>query len=356
MNIPEDLLDVARDVMLTIWQVNVSHACCYMSLRQTLLSVATMTFLFYDYFITVDEEILLVWPSRLTFPKVVFFLNRYLPFVTTILGAYLTVFTTNYNLCENVFIASTVIICIVYIIAEVILFMRAYAIWERKLSILVLLSSTLAVSTGGAFYCLSRYIASTTTAGIHLFHSGCLHVFPNRIIWITLVILVCCETLALFLLLIKRLLYSQHVNSHLIRTIYKDGIFYYAFILCTTITNLLVLRFAPSVLHSILCSRLLLHIRGAYSPLSAENESLQLSRQDIALNTLSSLVVDYDLARRIALRIVLRADFFKDIGSLALTKSTAELGEGGGGACAARLKFKTRKVFHDSPVQITNHE
>ena len=37
----------------------------------------------YDYLLTLGEEMRLVWPSRMSFMKLLFFANRYLPFIGT---------------------------------------------------------------------------------------------------------------------------------------------------------------------------------------------------------------------------------------------------------------------------------
>jgi len=158
-----------------------------------------------------------------------------------------------------------------------VLFMRTYAIWDRKRSVLILLTGGLGTAIVVTMYLTLRYFASTTPAGVHLFHQGCLLIFPNRIEWVSLVILFCCETIALSLLLVKRLTKFRH--SALMHLIFKDGVLYYLCIVAVTIANLLVLLIASStldtfllipqsILHSILCNRLLLRIRGAYESLS----------------------------------------------------------------------------------------
>ena len=42
----------------------------------------------YDYLLTLDEEVFLVWPSRFGAPKALFFLNRYFPFADLSLLVY----------------------------------------------------------------------------------------------------------------------------------------------------------------------------------------------------------------------------------------------------------------------------
>lgn len=44
-------------------------------------AVASLTVLIADYLQTVDLEIALIWPTRLNLVKLVYYINRYLPFV-----------------------------------------------------------------------------------------------------------------------------------------------------------------------------------------------------------------------------------------------------------------------------------
>jgi len=238
-------------------------------------SVATVVLAVYEYSITIDQEITLFWKSRLSVIKILFFLNRYSAIVTALIGTYVLILDIDYENCKRIFTVGGVLTCCAYIWAECILYVRAYAVWGGDRSVFAFLVTTLTAGTIGSYYVTAVFLRSTSSSDIHLFQSGCSLTFPDRIEWIALVILVCAETIALSLLLLKALVYYRDTTSSILIRMYRDGIPCYVAILASTIANLLVLCLASSildsfllipqaVLHSIICSRLLMRIRGVY--------------------------------------------------------------------------------------------
>ncbi|KAI5116555.1 hypothetical protein M0805_000466 [Coniferiporia weirii] len=213
-------------------------------------TIATLCLVVYDYLVSLEEEIRLVWPSKLSFAKLVFLLNRYLPFSTAISATY------------------------------AILFLRAYAVWGKSPIVYWLLIFIFLGEAAGAYYTTALFISSVIpSTEIRLFSSGCLLTFPSRVDWISLVILIFSETFTLTMLLIRGFGHFRYSRSTVVRTLYKDGVFYYVTVLAVTVANFVVMRTASSFLcsflfntqgaiHNILCTRLLLRIRGAYESLS----------------------------------------------------------------------------------------
>jgi len=84
----------------------------------------------YDSFITLDEDIRLVWPSRLSLLNIVFLINRYMPVL--VFGGCVYVFTsltgseTNH---KQAIYAVDGAVGLIYCISEFILYVRAYAVW-----------------------------------------------------------------------------------------------------------------------------------------------------------------------------------------------------------------------------------
>jgi hypothetical protein len=64
---------------------------------------AFLLFQVYDYMLTFKDEVRLVWPSRWSIGKVLFFLTRYPPFIdmTLVLVRKLTVHTFSYSISHN---------------------------------------------------------------------------------------------------------------------------------------------------------------------------------------------------------------------------------------------------------------
>jgi len=245
-------------------------------------TVSTLALLVYDFALTFDEEKRMVWPTRLSLPKVLFLLNRYLPFIGVSGLVYVVVLDSS-NMsrrCRTGFIASSFIVFGGYVIAELILFVRAYAVYGCTRAMLGLIGLTLSAVYGTGIYYTFRFLVSATVVELPLFPSGCLLTFTDPIEWIAFVVLICSETVAVTLLIFK----AYHLSrSTIMRTIIRDGVAYYVFILCASIANLIVLRVTSPVLcnmllsiqaalHSIFCTRLLLSIRSTYAALESDME------------------------------------------------------------------------------------
>jgi len=240
-------------------------------------TVSALALLAYDYCLTFDEEKRLVWPSRFSLPKIVFLLNRYLLFIG--LGGLvriLVVTPTTSSICKPAFLGFGSVTEFSYLIAEFILYMRAYAIWGGTRAMLVLLGMTLASVYGVGLVFVVRFLKSVTVVPIALQPTGCIITFGDQIDWAAFLVLIVSEIFALTLLLVKAWKLS---HSAIMKTIFRDGVVYFIFILVASIANVLILRFTSSdlcnfllgtqaALHSVLCNRLLLHIRGAYESMN----------------------------------------------------------------------------------------
>jgi len=237
-------------------------------------AVVALVLLIYDYCLTFDDEKRLIWPSRFSFSKLIFFVNRYMPIVAigSIVPLLIGVPFDNIDVCKPIFLVFCGMMEGTYITAEVILYMRAYAVWGCKRSILVfiLIVQTIWYSTG-LFFTIT-FFASVTVIDIPLLPSGCIVSFNDRIDWAAFISIICSELTALILLVVKA--YSMR-RSALMQTMFRDGIAYFMFILLASIANLIILKVTSATLcnfllltqgalHSIFCNRLLLHIRGAY--------------------------------------------------------------------------------------------
>lgn len=248
-------------------------------------TVVTLALLVYDYALTFDEEKRLVWPTRLSLPKVLFLLNRYLPFAGSVGLIYVVVldpFRAN-NMCRAGFLAFASILFVNYVIAELILYVRTYAIFGCTRPMLALIVVTLSVIYGAGIHYTARFFSSVSVVNLPLQPSGCILTFSDQIEWVSFIALICSETFAVSLLVFKAFRISQ---STIMRMMIRDGVAYYIFILCTSIANLIVLRVTSpalcnlllstqAALHSIFCSRLLLSIRGAYESLDVQMSSLR---------------------------------------------------------------------------------
>ncbi|KAI5119984.1 hypothetical protein M0805_004429 [Coniferiporia weirii] len=228
-------------------------------------AIVTLTCLVYDYLITFEDEKRFVWPSRLSIVKVAFFLNRYMPFIALVCDVYEP--SKDLNICKPLFIGIYGAATVGYCAAEFILYARAYAVWGCSRLVLAILATAFVACVVPGIY-LGRPFSGQSAAvlNLQLFSSGCLFEVQSHVDRGPLVVFILSETL-------------QMPNSMTIRRLFGDGIIYFIIILCVSIANIAVLSLTPpafrnllnapqTALPGIVCSRLFLRIKGAYSPLA----------------------------------------------------------------------------------------
>ncbi|KAI5122261.1 hypothetical protein M0805_007125 [Coniferiporia weirii] len=227
--------------------------------------------LVYDVFcVTFEEEVSLVWPSPWNYGKVIFFLNRYLPFVDTFLSLHLLLGKNTDQECLLGFRAVTWLIVVGIFISELILMMRTYAFWGARRLILIIL-----VTLGLAVF-VPAIVAVQIEVSSYAYRAdstGCTKTKASSpIIFVAFLLLIICETTIVILTLIVVRRDHRRTRSPLVQQMYKDGLLYYIYLISFSIVNLLIAVAAPPdfanwlttpqrVLHSLLCTRVLLHIR-----------------------------------------------------------------------------------------------
>lgn len=193
--------------------------------------VATLCLLIYDYFLTVDEEFQLVWPSRWGVPKTLFFLNRYLAFIDPAMLLVVLVVGGGSEFCVKGFQILAGFSSFGFIIAQIILMMRAWAIWERGILITAILALMVVACVGVDIMVLKRYLSGITfIPSPARVLKGCLLSFPTRIVYVDFILVMFSETVMLVLLSLKAIKHFKHSRSTLMVTMYRDGIFYFCFI------------------------------------------------------------------------------------------------------------------------------
>ncbi|EJD06712.1 uncharacterized protein FOMMEDRAFT_144642 [Fomitiporia mediterranea MF3/22] len=265
-------------------------------------AVATLTLFIYDYICTLEDEIRLVWPSRWSFIKYIYFLNRAIAFVASFLLVYLLLLVSDGKSCKRSLVATVLMAQLTFIIGEVVLFMRVYAIWSCSKRMLILLLSVYVPGVVGSTYANMRATSTAITATFpELFDSGCLLTYTSTDFWACYLVLLFHETFMLILILTRAFRSGGYKISNILKIVVKDGIFYYICVLVTSVANLLVLLLATrnlrtfliltqGVLHSILCARLLLRLRGAYRSLTTEG----LRSMRLRSSTTGTTLVDED--------------------------------------------------------------
>ncbi|TDL22468.1 hypothetical protein BD410DRAFT_803600 [Rickenella mellea] len=221
----------------------------------------------WDYFVLLPDEgyknkVSFVWPTRWNLSKCLFFANRYLAFIDQPMAIYVLMFADDAKVCENTFQALGC--CVI-----------RFNVYAQGSSCYALTLFGEAKGTGlsSDFSQCILYLSGVRSTAVSLLGmKGCTLLFENRDARISFVLLIAIESTLVILLAYKAVQYCELIIH---TTKLLDLIASY---IATSITNLVVIIVAPSsrdtfrklenslqrVLHSVLCSRILLHIRAVY--------------------------------------------------------------------------------------------
>ncbi|KIJ53800.1 hypothetical protein M422DRAFT_242063 [Sphaerobolus stellatus SS14] len=140
----------------------------FITVQRTLVfnNVAATSFFFWEFCITLPDELRLVWGEKRTFASVLFIMSRYLTFINRVIAiAFYTdagrLMTLGGGGCMVWAWAEAVTGHTIYVSVEILLIMRIYAFYERKRSILLGLWALWIVEhglqLGILFYALPRF-------------------------------------------------------------------------------------------------------------------------------------------------------------------------------------------------------
>ncbi|KLO05494.1 hypothetical protein SCHPADRAFT_724738 [Schizopora paradoxa] len=242
--------------------------------------VASVALLVYDYLLTLREEVRFMWLRRMTFGKILFFLNRYLPFAAGFISIYSYTLTlqTGFTTCRNYYIAASVLTYFSFVVCLAILFTRTYAVWGSSRVIQNTLIVIFVCFVGTTSYGFSLHVRGATPVQLSdlpftTFRRGCVMYFANDIILIDCVVLAVMETFVLLVSksFINRSYGDSQSNVRLLDVMVRDGVGYFVCNIAITTANVVLLRRSSSflrnfmlitqgILENILCTRLLLHV------------------------------------------------------------------------------------------------
>ncbi|KAH8831921.1 hypothetical protein DL96DRAFT_1678207 [Flagelloscypha sp. PMI_526] len=239
---------------------------------------SALAILVWDWLITLKAEILLVWPSRWTLGKVLFFLTRYMSFADVLMSiARLQLMDAGDDsiTCPKPYLAIVWLDVVGIQIAELILVLRTWAVYGRSWWVL---GGLLTLQLGTFVYngiAVQIFVHSITWAGPDLAGiPGCnIIAADSGIISGTYVAVMAFET-TIFLVTLARFLQREHRSSgsRLIKVIYRDGLVFYLMIVLVSTINVVIIFTAPQeytvvlsifqrVMHSVATGRILLHMR-----------------------------------------------------------------------------------------------
>ncbi|KAH8827455.1 hypothetical protein DL96DRAFT_1710578 [Flagelloscypha sp. PMI_526] len=239
---------------------------------------AALAILVWDWLITLDTEIRLVWPSRWTLGKVLFFFTRYMSLADVLMSiARLQLMDAGDDsiTCPKPYLAIVWLDVVGIQIAELILVLRTWAVYGRNMWVLaglLILQSATFIYNGIAVQIFVHSIkwAGPDLAGI----PGCNIIAADAgIISGTYVAIMAFET-TIFLVTMARALQREQrkSGSQLVHIIYRDGLIFYLFIVFVSTVNVVIIFTAPQeytvvlsifqrVMHSVATGRILLHMR-----------------------------------------------------------------------------------------------
>ncbi|TDL21437.1 hypothetical protein BD410DRAFT_840625 [Rickenella mellea] len=179
------------------------------------------------------------------------------------------------------------------IISEFILMMRTYALWGLKRSVFVGLTILAIVIYIPAIIITQIEVESFAYVGSS---SGCQRTKPaSKIIFLAFVLLAISETVLVLMTVVKVWNLKLRSNSRFLSTMYRDGLIYYLYLFGMTLINLIIPLTAPAdfshwlitpqrVLHSVLCTRVLLHIRAGNVDLDAVDPAIMTTLLDMSFD------------------------------------------------------------------------
>ncbi|TCD65534.1 hypothetical protein EIP91_002543 [Steccherinum ochraceum] len=252
-------------------------------------TIALATLFVYDFILTFDSEVELMWPSQWSTVKVLYLLTRYLPFVDVSFLLYLQIKThIDAETCKRLYYPTIWLIVIGIIIAESVLVVRTWAVWGRARVITISLGVS---SLAGFIIILVVESIFLKTLSFSQFSDlripGCLLSGGSSIVIASFIVFIVFETFLLTLMLVVGVQRYRRISgsSGLISVLYRDGILFYIYVLLVSSVNLTLTIVAPRelsgmfvsyqrILHSILISRVLFNLRKAASQMNGENATL----------------------------------------------------------------------------------
>ncbi|KAJ7751542.1 hypothetical protein DFH07DRAFT_826351 [Mycena maculata] len=245
----------------------------------TYVSITSFTILFYEYLLTLDQEILTYWGTGLTWATVLFYLNRYMSLVGS-LPIVLESFwnTNNLNKLQACHILRTyhqyyAIAAQAFVAA--ILIMRTYALYERNRRLLFsMLAVAAAAAITGACLIFSGKGDSDALEKL-LVEVGCasgLEISSSRRLGYAWTGMLVFDSMIFVLTALKALAASRAQRGGLIFLLIRDGSLYFLVMVASNCGNILSFMYAgpyvrgvgttfTNVISSIMISRLMLNLR-----------------------------------------------------------------------------------------------
>lgn len=241
------------------------------------MHVASACLFVYDHLTTLADEVELIWNSPWGAGNVLFLASRYIAYPEFILALYIELFGAagSDGLCyiAYVYVTWSIVACIS--VAESVLVLRTWAIWDGRRVVLLGLAVLLFAITSVNGWIVVEYTKHTTVIerpGI----VGCVVTSTTHTIGIAWVLISAFELVILLMTAAKGIKHFMESSSTLMGSLYRDGMLYYLALFAVSLVNMIFIMSAEAeyiillaelqrAFHSIFCCRIILHLRAARS-------------------------------------------------------------------------------------------
>ncbi|TEB31415.1 hypothetical protein FA13DRAFT_1732855 [Coprinellus micaceus] len=254
---------------------------------------------------SLPEEVALIWKSEWNTGKILFLLSRYLVFFDASIALYYTSTANTVKLCEPLFAAGSSLTVVGVTLAEIILYLRVFALSGRSRWVAALLVTCFVGFHGTTFVFLARFIQSLEYAQSPIpTIVGCLPVKASaKDLSIVFVLIMASEIVILIITLWLIFSKFRQSKNRLVTLFYRDGLVYFVLLTAISAGNIICNLVAPPgysyllatpqrALHSILATRMVLHIRNVHGKTTNETSAIPLS--DIGYAVRVNVRVDQD--------------------------------------------------------------
>jgi len=250
--------------------------------------LASATLILYNYVLTLGDEIEYIWRVRWTGITVLFFATRYLPFIDV--GLFLThqlLDNPSPHTCSVLDHINGFSFLTGITIADMILMVRTWAIWNRDPRTAGILIAVFLATFTPMYYFLYQFLNSVQFAQDPFPEfTGCFISKASPVLFGSYVLLMGFETGIFAMTLFKACrttLSERDVQSTLWRTLYRDGLLFYFYLLAISVLNVLILLFAPRemanmlafmhrTLHALVSGSIVINLRRALFDIDNETE------------------------------------------------------------------------------------
>jgi len=273
--------------------------------------VATTFVVSYEHIITLDSEVRFFWQRGFTFGSLLLFLCRYVAILAVYFAMYNHVWTTDvrHSTCVHLITGNTLIVWFQFCLTNLVLLVRAYAVWGGQRRILILLSVMYIGGIGGTSVTIVNYIKSALPLGFIFQRGGCVYTIGDNSVKYSIIDHTFNDFMSLVLLLYKSVQHTKAMNLRaqvrrldgsspvsLLTVMAQDGVIYFVLNLAVAVANYIVIERASEnlrdfmfgtqgALQCILCSKLLFHL---YSVGQSPASAYSLAYTNYCPTTLSS--------------------------------------------------------------------